>query len=221
MKKIAILTSRESWFKKYIPGMVSLIDNNFFVIDVYEEHEEIRGEYFCLFILSYFKIIPTSFLELNKYNLVVHESYLPRGRGWAPLFYQILDQVNEVPMVLFEAKENLDSGDIFFKKNLILNGTELNEEIREKQAQATIELCLTFLKNYPTLVPEKQKGTPTYYKKRTKKDSELDINKTIKEQFNLLRIVNNDEYPAYFYFKDKKFIIKILSTDEIEGIAHE
>jgi methionyl-tRNA formyltransferase len=44
---------------------------------------------------------------------------------------------------------------------------------------------------------------------RTSKDSKLNMNKTIKNQFNLLRIVDNERYPAYFIYNNKKYILKI------------
>ena len=37
------------------------------------------------------------------------------------------------------------------------------------------------------------------------------INKTIKEQFNLLRIVNNQEYPAFFEIDGRKYKLTIES----------
>ena len=35
--------------------------------------------------------------------------------------------------------------------------------------------------------------------KRTPADSEIDPGKSILEQFNLLRIVDSERYPAFFY----------------------
>ena len=71
-------------------------------------------------------------------------------------------------------------------------------------------MCLEFIDNYEQYKnPLKQQGDETFYKKRTAKDSKLDINKTINEQFNLLRIVDNENYPAFFYKDGKKYILKI------------
>ena len=42
----------------------------------------------------------------------------------------------------------------------------------------------------------------------------MNINKSIKSQFNKLRIVNNEQWPAFFYYKNKKFIIKIFDNDK-------
>ena len=46
--------------------------------------------------------------------------------------------------------------------------------------------------------------------KRTWADGELDINKTIKDNFNLLRVGNNDAWPSFFYHKGTKYILKIF-----------
>ena len=116
---------------------------------------------------------------------------------------------------MFEASDGVDDGDIYLQKTLMLSGNELNNELRNKQAILTIKMCLDFIKNYDSLkFPSKQSGNETFYKKRRKKDSELDINKTIKEQFNLLRIVNNDEYPAFFIINECKYILQIEKAHE-------
>ena len=56
-------------------------------------------------------------------------------------------------------------------------------------------------------------GKGTYYKRRLPEDSEIDIEKSIKKNFNLLRVVDNEKYPAFFYYKGKKFIIKIYNQN--------
>jgi methionyl-tRNA formyltransferase len=60
-----------------------------------------------------------------------------------------------------------------------------------------------------TLKGEKQEGESTFYRRRKPEDSELDINKTINEQFNLLRIVDNKRYPAFFIKNGVKYILNI------------
>jgi methionyl-tRNA formyltransferase len=83
------------------------------------------------------------------------------------------------------------------QKTLILNGLELNKELRKKQAILTIEMCLEFIDNYEKYKhPLPQSGEESFYEKRTFKDSEIDITKNIEDQFNLLRIVDNEDYPA-------------------------
>jgi hypothetical protein len=61
----------------------------------------------------------------------------------------------------------------------------------------------------------KQAGEPTTYPRRRAFDSRLDSEKSIAEQFDLLRIVNNDDYPAFFELNGKRYVLRI----EKSGIA--
>ena len=209
--KVAILTSPNQWFVPYAQKLQEkIIDTKLFF-----DHEEMDGQYDIVFILSYHKIIEQKYLDNNGHNVVIHASALPQGKGWAPMFWQILEGKNEIPFSMFEASSGVDDGDIYMQKTLTLEGCELNNELREKQADFTIEMCNEFLDNYEVhKFPTKQQGKESFYEKRTADDSEIDINKTFSEQFNLLRIVDNENYPAFFYKHDKKYIIKIEEADD-------
>lgn len=209
LKNVAILTSKRSWFVPYAKEFVKNLKEKGHQSELFYKQEDIRKDYQIVFVLSYFNIINERFLKEHKHNLVVHESLLPKGKGWAPLFWQILEGRNKIPIVLFEATPEVDAGDIYIKDYIRLEGHELHDEIRRLQAQKSIEMCLYFLENYENLKPVNQSGKETYYARRTPKDSELEIDKSIREQFNLFRIVNNQEFPAFFYNKKHKYIIHI------------
>jgi len=203
---IAILTSKNQWFVAYAKELNNKIQGS----KLYYEHKDLYESYDILFILGYHKIIENQYLKRNKHNIVIHESALPLGKGWAPMFWQILEGKNKIPFSMFEASNGVDNGDIYMQKSLQLNGYELNNELRDKQAKFTIDMCLDFINNYEKYkIPTKQKGLESVYKKRGKEDSQIDINKTIKEQFNLLRIVDNEEYPAFFDIDGNRYILKI------------
>jgi methionyl-tRNA formyltransferase len=204
--KIAILTTENQWFIPYAQKLQKKIENS----KLFFNHEEIDEAFDIVFILSYHKIIENKFLERNKHNIVIHASALPHGKGWAPMFWQILEGKNEIPFSMFEASIGVDDGEIYMQENLFLTGFELNSELRKKQAMFTIDMCLKFIKNYEIYkISKKQSGEESFYSKRSSIDSELDINKSIEEQFNLLRIVDNKDYPAFFYKNNKKYILKI------------
>jgi methionyl-tRNA formyltransferase len=203
--KIAISTSKNQWFVNYAEELAKKIKAKLFF-----NHKDIDNSFDIVFILSYHQIIEKEYLEKHKHNIVIHESALPKGKGWAPMFWQILEGKNQIPFTMFEASNGVDNGDIYMQKTLELNGNELNSELREKQANFTIQMCLEFLENYEEFkVHAPQTGEESFYQKRTPKDSELDIHKSINEQFNLLRIVDNEDYPAFFYKNGKKYILKI------------
>ena len=111
---------------------------------------------------------------------------------------------------MININNKIDSGPIAMTGKLKLSGLELYDEIRFLQAKKTFEMIEKFLKKYPKIKIIKQIGKSTYYKKRNPKDSQLNVNKSILSQFNILRIANNNEWPAFFYYKNKKYIIKIF-----------
>ena len=57
-----------------------------------------------------------------------------------------------------------------------------------------------------------QLGESTYYKRRKPVDSELDISRPIRDQLNLLRVVDNERYPAFFYAHGQKYKLTIEKT---------
>ena len=108
-------------------------------------------------------------------------------------------------------QEKLDSGNVYLQDVMEFNGLELVSEIRDKQAEYTFNLCKKFLDSYPEILDsgKAQEGAESFYKGRKPEDSQLDFNKTIAEQFNLLRVVDNDKYPAFFEHQGEKYFLKI------------
>ncbi|WP_415308622.1 formyltransferase family protein [Candidatus Pelagibacter sp. Uisw_099_02] len=172
------------------------------------------NNYDLVFIINYTKIIPKEILKKNRFNLVVHSSNLPRGKGFAPLQWQILENKKKIVFTMININEKIDHGDIVLQSNLLLNGLELYEELRVLQANKILKMINHIINIFPNIKLKKQKGKSTFYKKRNKLDSKMNINKSIKSQFNKLRIVNNEQWPAFFYYKNKKFIIKIFDNDK-------
>jgi len=210
--KISFLTDNpNSWIIEYLNlFMASLESHN---VNHYFNHKDINDHGDILFILSCEEIVKEEVLKFHKKNIVIHPSKLPKGKGWSPISWQVLEGLNIIPITLFEAVDKVDSGDIYLQDEIVLEGHELNNEIKHKQAVVTFNLISKFIKNYPYNPSKSQHGESSFYKKRNKSSNELDVNKSIKEQFNLLRIVDNERYPAFFYLKNKKYIIKITKDE--------
>ncbi|MFC1624232.1 formyltransferase family protein [Candidatus Omnitrophota bacterium] len=213
---IGVLTAKKSWFISYGRKFVKILRSKGYRARLFLDHNDLGEGFQVVFMLSYFNIVQKDFLKKHKHNLIVHESDLPKGKGWVPLFWQILEGKNKIPVVLFEATEKVDSGVVYIKDYILLKGHELHDEIRRLQAEKTIEICLRFLEGYENLKLVKHNGKATYYRKRLPENSKLDINKSIKEQFNLLRSVNNNEFPGFFYYKGHKYRIEIYAGGKHE-----
>ncbi|MBT4735387.1 MAG: methionyl-tRNA formyltransferase [Candidatus Marinimicrobia bacterium] len=208
MKIYILVDDPESWIIEWARKIKQSLSKGGHYISLVHHQSEIEV---CdiAFYLGCTKIVSRQVLDKSKSSIVVHPSNLPKGRGFSPLAWQVLEGNHEITVCLFEATEGVDEGGIYLKSSFNLSGLELNDEIKQKQGQAILDLCLEYVKKYGHIKTEAQLGEPTYYDRRSKGNSELDVHKTISEQFNLLRVVDNERYPAFFYFKNKKYILKI------------
>ena len=214
---ITILTDESSWMNQYNEILSArLKETGHRVMLVKSKKELATGD--VAFFLSCFEIVSGKYLSYNKHNIVVHASALPAGKGWSPATWQILEGKNDIPITLFEATEKVDAGDIYIEDILNLNGTELLDEWREKLGIKIVEMCCKFVDEFQkgSLHSKKQEGCETFFLRRNANDSRLDVNKTIAEQFNLLRVVDNVFYPAFFEYNGCRYVLKILREENNE-----
>ena len=109
------------------------------------------------------------------------------------LTWQVLEGKDVIPITMLEAVDEVDAGDVFLEDEIALDGTELIDELRQKQASSTFDLCDRFLSN-PIAISEmsqKQTGDSSYYARRRPSDSKLDLTSSLSKQFNLLRVVDS------------------------------
>jgi len=204
-----LVDNPKSWIVPFAAELQRLLQKRGHEVALHHTETDI-GKGYVLVLLGCEKIVPAEILRLNAHNIVVHPSDLPSGQGFSPLTWLILEGKNDVPITLFEAVENVDSGPYYFKGVIHFEGHELNEELKRKQGEKTVELALKFFDAYPNLIPKEQKGEKSWYRRRSPEDSELEASKSIGEQFDLLRVVDNERYPAFFRFRGSTYILKIF-----------
>jgi methionyl-tRNA formyltransferase len=207
---ITILSDSDSWLNDFLGPLVqALRGQGHSTCRVHRPSDIPEGT--LAFFLGCGQLVPEPILRRNRHNLVVHESALPAGRGWSPLTWQILEGKNEIPVTLLEAEGAVDSGKIYLRETMRFTGCELVDELRRTQAGTTITMCLDFVARYPGITEQgrEQTGEASYYQRRSPASSKLDIDKTIAEQFNLLRVVDNERYPAYFSCAGETFLVSI------------
>jgi len=196
-RKISVVVDNPSWILPYIDRLINEINFSGDNATLYSEYSMVSpGD--VAFFLGCIKIAPARVLQQNKRNLVCHASDLPKGRGFSPSSWAILEGKNSIPVCLLEAVEAVDAGRIIYKEEMILQGHELSDEVRHIFGNFTVNLCLRFLSETTPQLGIPQEGEPSFYPRRRPKDNRLDIDKSLREQFNLLRIVDNERYPAYF-----------------------
>ena len=212
--RLLILIDSTSWLLPYVRQLAfEWVSEGHQVSIKHNCDDEDNGD-FC-FCLSFGHIVPREFRRKFRNTLVVHESNLPQGRGWAPMTWQILEGYKSIAVSLIEAEDEVDAGVIYAQEWINLNGTELNAEWRTLQANATKRLCRGWVNHHHEWLKTAryQSGNATFYARRRPKDSKLDVNKTIAEQFDLLRVVDNQNYPAFFSHRGRMFVLRIEPKD--------
>ena len=152
----------------------------------------------------------------NRYGqaLVVHASDLPEGKGWSPLVWQILEGRQRIAVTLLEASDEVDSGAILGQRWLEFAGHELIEEINVSLFAAELDLLDFAVAQFGAVTPRAQDGScATWYRRRTPEDSRLDPEKTLGEQFDLLRVCDPQRYPAFFEYRGHRYLLRIVKDD--------
>lgn len=164
-----------------------------------------------LYLISCSEIVTEADRQPYLKALVIHASDLPRGRGWSPHIWQLLDGAKTLTLTLLEAANKVDSGDIWKKIEISVGEDALSDEINHLVFEAELQLMDFAVQNFATIAPQPQSAAiePTYYPKRSPFDSKIDPQKTIEDQFNLMRICDPNRFPAYFELHGHKYFIRL------------
>lgn len=210
-KKVALLFDKSNnWIERYLRASTLVNLKGFDVIVT----DNLLKPFDFVFVLGYTTLLTLPEIQRHGLVLVIHESDLPQNRGFAPIQWQVLAGKNNITVSLIEAATEADSGDIINQKEFILSGYELNDEIRQIQAETSLKLIEEFLLGPTKFLKTPQAGVVSYCRRRSPVDSELDVSKSLKEQFNLLRVVDNDNYPAFFILGGHRYRLSIFRDDD-------
>ena len=153
---------------------------------------------------SYRRILKN--LENQNNVILFHSTDLPKGKGWAPIYYSIFNNETFFTISGITASNKVDSGKIIVKGKFKILPNHTAEYIRKWDEEISIILIKTILKKIKNTkisgIP--QKGKITFYKKRLPEDNEL----SSKNMINHLRACEKN-HPAFFYNKNEKFFINI------------
>jgi methionyl-tRNA formyltransferase len=208
--RISILTDSESWLNDFVPILVEQLLRTGHRAHWSHSHRSLTGRDICS-VLGYSRILDEKTLSMHTHNLVTHESDLPRGRGWFPLTWQVLEGIDEINVSLIEAVLEVDAGRIYAQDTIRLRGDEFIDGLRIAQWKVTRRLCMHFVDEYPHILGDagSQQGDPSFYPRRQPEASRIDLQKTLAEQMSLLRVVDNRCYPAFFEWRGRRVRLEV------------
>ena len=153
-----------------------------------------------LFLISCSEIVSARDRSAYSASLVLHASDLPRGRGWSPHIWQIIDGAEQITLSLLEAEDAVDSGRLWQQVTLSVPRHSLWSEINEQLFSSEIALIEHAVKEFGRVNPVQQNQDiePTYFPRRTPADSKIDAERSIASQFDKIRVCDPVRFPAYF-----------------------
>lgn len=169
-----------------------------------------------LFLISCSEIVGLADRSAYRAALVLHASDLPRGRGWSPHIWQLINGADEITLSLLEAEDKVDSGRIWKKLKFPVPKHALWDEINARLFEAEIELIDSAVHEFENIYPTAQDSSiePSYFSRRTPADSQIDPLQSIASQFNRIRVCDPNRFPAFFELHGKKYKLILEKIDE-------
>lgn len=191
-----ILLTEKSWhinlfneLKGHLEGEWTLINEK---SDFTEENVS-RIKPNIIFIPHWSYLIPPNIFQ-NYECIVFHMTNLPFGRGGSPLQNLIEMGFKETKISAIKVESKIDSGDIYLKKKLILDGTA--REIFERASVIIKSMIQEIIQNKPTPIP--QEGEAFFFKRRTLADSEISKLQDLEKIYDFIRMLDCEGYPNAF-----------------------
>lgn len=192
-----ILLSEKSWHKTLFKNFKKkMCDDEWLLIDSKKEFNLETLNNFKpskIFIPHWSNIISREIFE-NYECIVFHMTDLPFGRGGSPLQNLIASGHKNTKISAIKVEEGIDTGDIYLKRNLDLDGSAI--EIFERASLVIEDMILEILQKNITPIP--QLGEVVEFKRRKPEDGDLCLIEDLDRVYDYIRMLDCEGYPRAF-----------------------
>ncbi len=184
-------------------------------VDLVRRKSELKGGD-ILFLISCSELIHASDRANYQASLILHASDLPKGRGWSPHIWQLVQGADLITLSMLEAENKVDSGKIWMQTCIDIPKHALWDEINHLLFTAEVQLIDYAVQHFGRVSPKDQTDAEqaSYFRKRSPQDSQIDVNKSIAEQFDLIRVCDPNRFPAYFEYLGHRYFLKLEKSNE-------
>lgn len=130
--------------------------------------------------------------------IVFHITDLPYGRGGSPLQNLIVKGHTETKISAIKIDHGIDTGAIYLKRDLSLNGTAL--QIFERAAPMISSMIASIIDN--SIIPNPQVGEPTIFKRRKPVQGNISELSNLDSIYDHIRMLDCEGYPAAYIETD-------------------
>ena len=150
-------------------------------------------------------ILPPALIRAPRLGCFgVHDSLLPRYRGFAPTNWAVINRERETGVTLWRLDDDVDSGAVVAQRVLGIGPDETAPALYERVAEAAVELVLEHLdaiaSGSATMAPQDH-AAATYACARTPGDGLIDWNGSSDDIAALVRALA-DPYPGAYTYLD-------------------
>lgn len=171
------------------------------------------------FVIGWYWLFSESVLKLVKYNFIgLHNSLLPKYRGFSPLVWSIINGEKEIGFTLFSFTQGMDDGDVWFQKKIKLKPQHyVGEMLALIEDEAVKGIRTNYLKILSHQIkPEKQDNSlVTYCALRTPEHGKINWNKSATEVFNFIRAQTSPYPGAFSFYNNQKIVINKASVLDV------
>jgi methionyl-tRNA formyltransferase len=172
-----------------------------------------------IFCLGWRTLIPPSILAATpRGGIAVHDSLLPRLRGFAPTNWGMILGHDRLGATLFQLTDEVDAGVIYFQEALNPAPRESFASIQERIAQLSVRLFEQFLDGAKagTLNPRTQREEDaTYACSRRPLDGEIDWHESSENIDRLVRALGSPGPGAFTYYQGRE--LSIIEAQAIDN----
>ena len=140
----------------------------------------------------------------NDFECVIfHMTDLPFGKGGSPLQNLIVQGIEKTKISAVKVVEDMDSGPIYLKQNLALEGNA--EEIFKRAAKIIFHDMIPYIMEHnPKPIP--QKGSSVIFSRRKPEESNIAELSDLKTVYDYIRMLDAEGYPKAFIETDELLI---------------
>ncbi|WP_228411659.1 methionyl-tRNA formyltransferase [Chryseobacterium sp.] len=196
-----ILLTEKSWHKNLFSDLKKTFCNDsWLLIDSKSDFNLKNIKKFNptkIFIPHWSHIIPREIFESFE-CIVFHMTDLPFGRGGSPLQNLISRNYKTTKITAIKVEQGLDTGDVYLKKTLGLEGTAT--EIFERSSSVIEEMIGEIINE--NIQPLPQFGEITEFKRRKPEDSNICELSDLEKVYDYIRMLDCEGYPHAFIETD-------------------
>ena len=164
-----------------------------------------------IYCFGWSHIIKKEILEIPALGVVgYHPAALPKNRGRHPIIWALALGLSETASTFFLMDEGIDSGDIISQETVAISKSSNASTLYEKLTSVALKQIDVFTDQLSSgkLVRLPQDNSQSnYWRKRSKKDGEIDWRMSAQSIYNLIRALTRPYVGAHCLYEEKEIKI--------------